>query len=134
MSKLIAPGITRWDQVFKSAVDRTDELHTAKWPVVFTEYAADSGSAMTFSSFCSVTLRSERRFYEVDPVRDIIELVVKNTIFIGRDSMNFEVIEWPNNEALVLCKHSLILGTVWVAKIAADTIPGNSGQRSLGIE
>lgn len=55
--------------------------------------------------------------------REFAERVVRQTIVSDYDTMSWEVIEWPDNQALVLAKHGQIIGSVWVACVHADTLP-----------
>lgn len=70
--------------------------------------------------------RSWRSVYlSVVPTAQAIEVVGKNSCLVDYDTMHFNVIEWPDNRALVVCHNSKIIGGPWVAKIDARTIPDN---------
>jgi hypothetical protein len=93
----------------------------------------DLEGSMYFSPFCRLDLR-ERELPEnayglaIQTRVPAIEAVIKRTIIVDNDSMSWEVIEWEHNAALVLCRHSLIIGDVWVAVIDARSVPLKEGE------
>jgi hypothetical protein len=89
----------------------------------------DIEGQMAISPYCSVDmLRRERSALSVVPRLAVIESLQKHTIIVEHDTMSWEVIEWPGNAALVRCRHSLIIGDVWVAIIDARTVPVAAGE------
>lgn len=68
--------------------------------------------------------RSWRSVYlSIEPTAQAIEVVGNHSCLVDYDTMSFDVIEWPDNRALVVCRNSKIFGGPWVAKIDASTIP-----------
>jgi hypothetical protein len=135
--------VTDWSYFFAHEKDTSAEITVPKlgrrhyeWPVTHKKQA-DSGAHMNFSSFCTVRFLDATYYYEVMPWNSTIDLVMRHTVFIADDTMNFEVIEWPglatrpSGQALFQCKHSRILGGVWVAKLDVSTIPRPGHQREL---
>lgn len=70
--------------------------------------------------------RSWRSVYlSIVPTVQAIEVVGKHSVLVDYDTMAFDIIEWPDNRALVVCHNSKIIGGPWVAKIDSRTIPQN---------
>lgn len=140
--------VTDWSYFFAHERDTTKELLAQhgrgryEWPVTHKK-KADSGAHMNFSSFCPMRFLHASLFYEVMPWNSTVDLVMRHTVFIADDTMNFEVIEWgagrgpldgapiSTGQALLQCKHSRILGSVWIAKLDVATIPRPGFQREL---
>ena len=59
----------------------------------------------------------------VVPTAQAIETISKHAILPEYDTLSIEVIEWPDDRALVVCHNSKIIGGPWLAKIKASTIP-----------
>ncbi len=52
----------------------------------------------------------------------IAQQVFDSTIGID-DQMYFELIQWNDDEAVIICSHNTIIGSRWVAVIDPSTIP-----------
>lgn len=75
---------------------------------------------MYIGPFCHI---SGHASFDVKAAPWVIEAIKANTVLLPDDRMSFEVIPHDNGWALVLSKHSLVSGSVWLAYIKADTIP-----------
>lgn len=86
--------------------------------------APDLLGEMQIGHYCSVR-RINRDWYSlhIEPSYEALEAVMDHTIVVEHDRMSWEIVEWQDGRALVLCHHSTILGSVWLAIIDAKTIP-----------
>jgi hypothetical protein len=117
---------TNWRDVFASEVVRTDltykQSHAHTW--MARGIGDKRPTPMHLSTFCTLKQPGERRIHlDVVPTAEAIAMVSANTIHVSWDTMSWEVIVWDDGRALVVCSHSSIIGSVWIAKIDASTIP-----------
>jgi len=80
-----------------------------------------AGEDMLIGPYCSI-----RESYDSLAVRardKVIDTIKRHTIHVDNDSMSFEIIHWDEDRALVLCSHSVIIGSVWLAIIDPSTVP-----------
>lgn len=60
----------------------------------------------------------------VNPTPAVIDAIRTHTIDCGqRDRITFEVVEHENGWSLVIAKHSIIGGGVWLAYVRSDSVP-----------
>lgn len=86
--------------------------------------AHDRPGPMHLSSYARAKLGDGRHVsLDVELTPQAIEAIGKNTIHIDRDTISVEVIVWDDGRALVVASHNQIIGSVWLAKIDASTIP-----------
>ena len=70
--------------------------------------------------------RSWRTVYlDVEPTDAAIEVIGNNAVLPEYDTLNCEIIGWPDGRSLVVCRNSKIIGGPWVAIIDSATIPSN---------
>ncbi len=134
--------VTEWlnwrDVVAQETIVELDGKHKYKsrtlhaWPVASWRHdrrAARDTGPMSLSSFAVVELLGGRRVHlDVVLTPQAIAAIGANTIHVDDDTINVHVIVWDDGRALVVAQHSKIIGSVWLAKIDASTIPTFPGE------
>jgi hypothetical protein len=88
-----------------------------------------ANESMRVGPFCSVYRKDQDNEYLSVRAADwVLSRIVERTIIIGGDTMSFEVIDHGNGWSLVTAHHGQICGSVWLAYIRTDTIPGSNGK------
>jgi hypothetical protein len=81
-------------------------------------------SQMVFSPSLAIRKGGHRYKWAWVKVPDhIIQKVMEFTIVIDHDTMNWEIVIRDDDSALIICNHSQIIGSTWVALIPASTLP-----------
>lgn len=80
------------------------------------DYSMEVGPFLSFRDY-------ERPALSVRVAEWVLSRIAERTIIIPHDTMSFEIVEHENGWALVVARHSAILGDVWLAYIRADSIP-----------
>lgn len=80
---------------------------------------------MPVGPFCSFSAREfeNNRYFDVRCADWVLSRIKERTIVIGDDRMSFEVIDHGNGWSLVVAKHSVICGSVWLAYIKTESVP-----------
>lgn len=99
---------------------RSTTLHT--WAIPRTGQRHERGT-MAVSSFARVSGKHPSTHLDVTLTTQAIDAIGRNTIHIDNETINIEVIVWNDGRALVVASHNRIIGSVWLAKIDASTIP-----------
>lgn len=117
-----------WCDIFASEreVDDLGKYHSTmlhEWPVAPWHHDGRDAGPMSLSSFAVLETRERCVHLDVALTPQAIEAIGKSTIHIDDDTMNVHVIMWDDGRALVVAQHGKIIGSVWLAKIDASTIP-----------
>lgn len=113
-----------WSDFFASATEHG-------LPKGYKSHSVGARGDMVFSSFMRATVEvdgEKRRVYlDVEPHESTLDLVWRNTINVEHDTINFELIQWDADRALLLAHHGKIIGDVWIAVLDPRTLPKWSG-------
>lgn len=132
---VLLPLLSTWAEIFAEWTtdkDKAPKAHTFPvegsnprrpeactiGPYMMAKYA---DGTQTINGFTSTKYRDGSAVY-VRLNDDIARQVFQSTIGIP-DQMHFQLIEWNDREAVIICSHGQIIGSRWVAVIDPATIP-----------
>lgn len=97
-------------------------IHGTDWiEPIFSSRAPRPGMASTeVGPFCTVRNGKSLAVSATDAAMKAIE---SRAMMINGDRMSFTITKWSDGTALVTCDYGRILGTIWLARIDASTIP-----------
>jgi hypothetical protein len=140
MGKIILmPGARKFEDVFATAAVVTSEDlgRRIQQPTRLSkEWAVDEflphgrirkGTGLAgLCTFCSVRSTKGRRsglYFDVTVRPEVLELIENHMMLGDGYRINFEIVAYDDNTALVCAHYNMISGDRWFAYIDADTIP-----------
>lgn len=131
--RVILPAIKDFKDLFpiwnrcKAMAPPTYVVEGPDYAAQVLQHKKNARAKMYIESYCHLHMEDYRDSIWVGAHRAIYKTVANNTILVAGDRMSFEIIQWNDRQALVLCKHGRILGDVWLAIIDPKTIPHVEG-------